>query len=45
VIRTSNAVEFVQGPPLEFLDGFARGSPNYSRANPRNKHGHESILA
>ncbi len=55
VIRASNVVELVQGPPLEFLDGLARGSSNKPRnrstnprngsSNPSNKHGHESILA
>ena len=55
VIRASNVVELVQGPPLEFLDGLARGpsgnpcdgssNPSNGSSNPSNKHGHESILA
>lgn len=41
VIRTSNVVEFVQGPLLEFFDRLARRP----RTKPHSKHGHESILA
>jgi hypothetical protein len=43
MVRASNVVKLVQGPPLEFLDGLVRGNPRRRSSNPRSKH--ESILA